>query len=283
MSYDCLIIEGGGFKTAFTAGVADALITTKFDPFKTVIGISGGSVVMSYYLSEQYRFCINALKILAKDKHFTKFQRTFSEKGYLDIDYLAEVALHNVPFDVESAVDKTIEKKVIIIATQRTTGEPEYLSPTLDNWIQCVIASSTLPFATKGTHTLNSKVYFDGGWSDPLPVKWAYKIGMKNILLIRTKPPTLRIKQSWADYFGSKYYTSVPKLSKTFESAFEKYNEALDFIDNPPEDLKVDQIAPKRFLNSGTYTYSKKSLMADYRYGLDCGIKHLNNSQNVYR
>ena len=279
MNYDCLIIEGGGFKTAFTSGVVDTLITNKFDPFKTIIGISGGSVVMSYYLSEQYRFCINALKVLAKDKHFTQFRRTFSEKGYLDIDYLAEVALDKVPFNVEAAIEKARSKNVIIIATDRKTGNPEYLSPTAENWIQCVIASSTLPFATKGTHTLDSKVYFDGGWSDPLPVEWAYNNGMRNILLIRTKPPELRIKQSWADYFGSKYFASTPKLSKTFELAFEKYNKALDFIDNQPDDLKIDQIAPKRFLNSGTYAYTKKSLMADYRYGLDCGIKHLNRSQ----
>ncbi len=275
MNYDCLIIEGGGFKTAFTAGVVDALISSKFDPFKTVIGVSGGSVVMSYFLSQQYRFCINALKILAKDEQFTNYRRAFSEKGYLDIDYISTVASKNVPFNIDTAIQKSKDKKIIIVVTDRETGKAEYMSPTAKNWIQCVIASSTLPFATKGIHKLNSKEYFDGGWSDPLPIKWAYKNGMRNVLIIRTKPADFRDTQSWADYFGSKYFSSTPRLSKTFELAFEKYNTALDFIHKPPKNMKITQIAPKRFLNSGTYSYTKKTLMSDYRYGLDKGISHL--------
>jgi len=276
MDYDCLIIEGGGFKTAFTAGVVDAFISSNYDPFKTIIGISGGSVVMSYYLSKQYRFCINAIKRLAKDNQFANYKRAFSEKGYLDIDYLATVASKEVPFDLELAAKKAKKRNVVIVATDRKSGQAKYFSPTSKNWIQCVIASSTLPFATKGVHALEGKEYFDGGWSDPLPIKWAFKNGSRNILVIRTKPEGFRDKQSWADYFGSKYFKSTPKLSETFEQAFEKYNSALDIIAKPPKDLNVTQIAPKRFLNSGTYSYSKKTLMSDYRYGLDKGISHLN-------
>ena len=275
MSYDCLIVEGGGFKTAFTSGVLDAFIAAKYDPFDTLIGVSGGSVVLSYFLSDQYRYCINALKYLAKDDKFANYRRAFSDKGYLDIDYIARVASLYVPFDLRLAAQKAKKKNVVIVATDRKTGAPEYLSPTRKNWIQCVIASSTLPFATKGVHKLNSKSYFDGGWSDPLPIEWAYRNGMKNILIIRTKPCNYRDKQSWADYFGSKYFSTLPQLSKTFELAFEKYNSALDFIGSPPDDLKIKQIAPKRFLNSGTYSYSKQTLMSDYRYGLDKGISHL--------
>jgi len=276
MSYDCIIIEGGGFKTAFTSGVTDAFISMGYFPFKSLIGISGGSVALSYYLSQQYRYCINAMKILAKDKRFADYRRAFKEKGYLDIDYIATVASKKVPFDVGKALKNSKRRSVYIVATDRKKGTPEYLQPTKENWIQCVIASSTLPFATKGVHKLKDRSYFDGGWSDPLPVKWAYKMGYRNILIVRTKPSDFRDKQSWADYFGSKYFKSTPKLSKTFESAFEIYNEALDFIARPPSDLKVSQIAPKRFLNSGTYSYTKQTLMSDYRYGVDKGLLHLN-------
>ena len=275
MKFDTLIIEGGGFKTAFTAGLVDAFIAKDYNPFKTIIGISGGSVAMSYYLSNQYRFCINAMKILAKDNKFADFKRTFSAKGYLDIDYISTVASEKVPFDVMKAAEQLKRKQIFIVATNRKTGKAEYLNPCSDDWIQCVIASSTLPFATKGVHKLKNKLYFDGGWSDPLPVKWAISQGSKNILVLRTRPINSTIKQSWADYFGSKYFKSTPKLSKTFEKAFEKYNEAIQFMEKPPKGIKIEQIGPKRFLNSGTYSYSKKSLMSDYRYGLDKGINFL--------
>ena len=252
VNYDCLIIEGGGFKTAFTAGIIDAFIAKNFNPFNLLIGISGGSVALSYLLSKQYRYCISAMKILAKDKQFANYRRTFSKKGYLDIDYIATVASQKVPFDIDLAMKNAADKKVFIVATNKKTGEAQYLNPSASDWIQCVIASSTLPFATKGVHKLNGDPYFDGGWSDPLPVEWAVKKGAKNILVLRTRPSELKLKQSWADYFGSKYFKSTPKLSETFEQAFEKYNRSLDYMMTPPKGIEIAQIAPKRFLNSGT-------------------------------
>ncbi len=281
-AFDTLIIEGGGFKTAFTAGVTDAFMINDYLPFETMIGISGGSVALSYYMSGQYRYCINAMKILAKDEQFANYKRAFGEKGYLDIDYIATVASKKVPFDVELAKQQAKNREVYIVATNRITGEPAYLRPTKKNWIQCVIASSTLPFATKGTHILESTNYFDGGWSDPLPVEWAYKNGAKRILVIRTKPVDYKSKQGWADYFGSKYFKkATPKLAHTFESAHEKYNDAINFMSDPPSDVSVVQIAPKKFLKSGTYMYTKSTLMLDYRYGLDKGLNHLNKLRNV--
>ncbi len=276
MKYDCLIVEGGGFKTAFTAGILDAFITHNYFPFSTLIGNSGGSVALSYFLSGQYRFCIKAMNVLAKDKQFANYRRTFSKKGYLDIDYISTVAHEKVPFNVADAVKKIKGLNVVFVATDRKKGTAEYLIPNKKDWIQMVVASSTLPFATKGVHKLNGRSYFDGGWSDPLPVEWAYKNGCKNILVLRTIPEDNKVTQSWVDYFGSYYFQSTPKLAKTFESAFDVYNKTLDFIKNAPSDLNVTQISPKRNLNSGTYSYSKKTLLSDYRYGLDKGMLHLN-------
>ncbi len=280
VKFDCLIIEGGGFKTAFTSGVLDAFISINYFPFKTLIGISGGAVAMSYFASNQYRYCIKSLRLLSKDDQFSNYKRTFGEKGYLDIDYLATVASQKVPFDMDLALERTKNKEVVIVATDRKKGLPVYFNPTKKDWVQKVIASSTLPFATKGVHKLNGRSYFDGGWSDPLPVKWAYANGAKKILVIRTKPRGIREKQSWSDYFGSKYYRTESALSKVFESNFNTYNDAADFLENPPKDLVVEQIDPKFLLKSGVYSYSKKTLMLDYRYGVDKGLFFLNKTLN---
>jgi len=277
MKYDCIIIEGGGFRTAFTSGVLDAFISANYYPTKAIIGISGGAVAMSYYLSEQYRFCINSLIHLSKDKSFADFKRALGTTGYLDIDYLAEVAAKKVPFKLDKALEKSADLAIRVIATNRSNGKPVYFKPTKKDWIQMVIASCTLPFATKGVHTYNGKTYFDGGWSDPLPARWAVSQGYKKILVVRTKPKEIREKQSWADYFGSKYFNSTPALAHVFESNFTTYNESVEFMENPPKGIKIKQIAPKNYLKSGTYSYSKKSLMLDYRYGVDMGLFHLNN------
>jgi len=276
MKKTCLIIEGGGFKTGFTTGILDAFLSCEYDPFDSYIGVSGGTVALSYYLSKQYRTCIKAIKILAKDKQFVRYRRTFGKEGFMDIDFLAKVAREKAPFDLEDAIKNTKKKQVHFVATDRKTGVAAYLAPKKKNWIDAVIASSTLPFVTKGRHKIDGRSYFDGGWSDSLPVKWAYKQGAKNIILLRTHPKGKRFKQNWTDYFGSIYYNPSTKLGEVFAHNAKRYNESLDFIDNPPDDHKIVQLAPKNVLKSTTYTYTNKTIMSDYRYGLDEGLNFIN-------
>ena len=275
MNNSCLIVEGGGFKTGFTAGVLDAFMGSTYKPFYQYIGISGGSIATSYYLTDQYRFCISAIKLLALDKHFTNFKRTFGAQGYMDIDYLASVAQEKVPLYVDKAVETSKDKAIYFVATNRESGKAEYLKPTQENWIDVLIASSTLPFVTKGKHYVNGLEYFDGGWSDPLPVKWAYEQGAREILVLRTWPSGHRSSQSWTDYLGSIFYNDSPGLKETFSNCHIKYNESLEFIENPPHDLIIEEIAPPKLLKSGTYTYSRKTIMSDYRYGLDRGLMYV--------
>lgn len=276
MNNKYLIVEGGGFKTGFTAGILDAFIMSSYRPFDNFIGISGGSIALSYFLSAQYRFCISAIKLLAKDQNFMDFKRTFGNRGYMDIDYIAQVAGEKVPFDLEKGVKAADRFFVRFVATNMNTGSPYYVSPNKENWVDAVIASSTLPFVTKGKHLLNGVEYFDGGWSDPLPVRWAYEQGAREILVLRTWPSDARSSQSWTDYFGSIYFNSSPGLKKTFDSCHLIYNDSLDFIANPPKDLIIRQIAPKKLLKSGTYSYTNKTIMSDYRYGLDKGLNFVN-------
>ncbi len=280
MNEQCLIIEGGGFKTGFTSGVLDAFIATNYNPFETFYGVSGGSVAMSYFLANQYRFCIKAIRHLAKDEQFANYRRTFGKQGYMDIDFIAEVANKKVPFNIKKALKSVDSNQINIIVTNKRSGIPEYINPSIDTWIDAVIASCTMPFVTKGTHFLQGSAYFDGGWSDPIPVKKAYEKGVKHIVLLRTTPLDIKSTQSWSDYFGSIYFSENKNLKDVFERCHQKYNDALSFIESPPKDLIIEQIAPIKLLLSGTYTYTGKTIMKDYRYGLDLGLKFVQSKKN---
>lgn len=270
-----LIVEGGGFKTAFTAGIVDLFITHDYLHFDSFIGNSGGSVALSYLLSKQFNACIDGLLHLANDKEFVNMNRILSNEGYMNIEYLRKVASDIIPLDLKAAIKNTKDKKVEIVATKIKTGNAHYLQPTKENWLDCLLASSTLPFVTKGKHKVNGTSFMDGGWSDPLPVQHAYENGAKEIVLIRTSPSDIKIAQSWPDYFGSFYFRDNKQLASCFERSHEKYNESIEFILNPPKDLVIKQVAPKRFLKSTTYTYSMGTLKKDYRYGLEIGLKFL--------
>lgn len=274
-----LIVEGGGFKTGFTSGLLDAFIINRFDPFVGCLGVSGGAVALSYFLAGQYRDSLHSILHLAKDENFLNYRRTFGKEGYMDIDMLKVVAQEKVPFDIDKAFNELDDKDIRFVLTHRETGEAKYMNPDKDNWLELVTASCTLPFVTKGRHVINGEEYFDGGWSDAIPAKWAYDRGARRITVLRTWPKDILSTQSWADYFGSIYFKSIPGLQNAFEHSYEKYNQSIDFINNPPKDLVIDQLCPEKLLKSGTYSYSKKTIMSDYRYGLDVGMQYINTFQ----
>ncbi len=270
-----LVVEGGGFRTAFSAGVLDAfLISNQFD-YDRLIGVSGGAIALSYYLSKQYRTYYQSMRFLSKDAHFLKWQRALSPEGYMDIDYMKQIATGPFYFDVNRAMDNSEKKDVWFVATNKNTGDAEYLYPEESNWVDCVIASSTLPFVTKGMHEVNGQPLMDGGWSDPLPVMKAVEMGTEEITIIRTNPRDLKVSQTWIDYFASFYFRENASFQACFKRNSEMYNEAVKYMENPDDNITVKQIAPEKFLESSATSYTKKSIGNDYRYGLDMGLQFI--------
>lgn len=272
-----LIIEGGGFRTGFSTGVLDAFQKESYNDFDIYIGISGGAIALSYFLSQQEKKCLEAMKLLSVDNNFINYSGLMSKKGMMNIDYFHKVANELVPFDLDKAAASVENKQVAFVMTNRTTGTPRHYHPSKKDWMNAVIASCTLPFVTKGRHKVDGDHYFDGGWSDPLPVKWAYDLGAREITLIRTVPKRIKFNQSWPDYLASWYNWNDAKISKIFESNHERYNDSIDFINNLPDGLTVSQIAPEFPLKAGTYSRSVEAITADYNYGLKCGVEFLKN------
>lgn len=270
-----LIVEGGGFKSAFTTGILDAFQVTGYRPFNRYLGISGGSIALSYFLSGQYRFGLDSLLHLAGDANFTAYSRTFSEQGFMDLDIIAAVARELIVFDLLPAMRESLRHPVHFVATDEKTGAPAYLVPNRHNWLDAIIASSAIPFFTKGKHNFRGRAYIDGGCSDPLPAKWAYEQGARDVLVLRTWPREMRFTKSWADVAGSFYYRADPVLSDIVNQGHAIYNASADYLENPPDDLTVTQLAPEKLLATGTYLNSVDTIMKDYGHGLDVGLRYV--------
>ena len=78
-----LIVQGGGFRTGFAAGVLDAFMALDYYPFERIIGVSGGAIASSYYLAKQYGACVEAMYWLANDPEFVKLKHVIQERGYM--------------------------------------------------------------------------------------------------------------------------------------------------------------------------------------------------------
>ena len=269
-----LILEGGGFKTSFTGGVLDAFRSAHYEPFNSFIGVSGGSIAISYFLSNKYGFFYQCMRMLCQDERFIKYRKAFSD-GLMNLDFFNEIAKNEFPFDFDTACAKLIDKDYFIVLTDSEIGTTHYLQPTRDNWIDMTIAASTVPMLTKGKHKVNGVHYSDGGISDPIPIRWAVENGATDIVLIRTthfgfKPGIFR-----PEYLVSKFLRASEKIIEDVENFQLNIKSSLDYIDTLPEHIKIDQIAPDVPLNTQIFTNSVKSIELDYRTGLESGLNYL--------
>lgn len=268
-----LIVQGGGFRTGFAAGVLDAFMALDYYPFDRIVGVSGGAIASSYYLAKQYGSCVEAMFWLAKDTEFVKLKHAIQERGYMNIDYLREVAHEHVPLDLNKVLTAVKGKDIHFVATNRATGSAEYLRPHDKDWVEVVIASCTLPFITKGVHKVRNMDLMDGAWGDPLPIRWTVDQGADDILIIRTSHLTKKMSKSIPNYLGSLFFRSQKELSDCFAKHHTFYNDSLEFIKESSEGVNIEQLWPEDGLKCTGTSYSVNAIKTDYRYGLQVGLE----------
>ena len=272
-----LVIEGGGFKSVFSAGVLDAFLINKFNPFDIYIGVSSGAMCLSYYVSSQYKSYFSLSKDVSVNEKFLSYRHALSEHGYMDLNFLSKYAKKNNPIDFQSIKSSTENKQFYIVATNLEDGEAVYLEPNKKNFYKCLQATSSLPFFTKGSCEIDGVSFMDGAWSDSIPAKSAANFGATKIIVIRPNP--LGYKVSGLSYLGlvaGYWWKNNHKVRDIFFKEDIEYNESVDFLTEKHENLEILQICPDNFLKSSVVGTSVEDLTQDYHAGLEKGMDFLN-------
>lgn len=275
MSKKALIIQGGGFRTGFSAGVLDAFIEKEYNPFDIYAGVSGGAIAASYFLQQEKRKCLEAMFCLTDNSRFINYRNLVRSKPVMDVDFFREISNDLVPLDISKVIANSKDKKVGIVMTNANNGNPHYHEPTKETWIDALIASSSMPLVTKGAYRIGDYEFMDGAWSDSLPVKWAVEQGATDILIIRTTAEKEKMQQSWLDYFGELYNWRQKDIKRIFQTNHIKFNQSLEFILNPPAGIKIQQIAPDKKLHAQQHSNSSELIIKDHAFGYEKGLAFL--------
>lgn len=266
-----LVVEGGGMRGIFTAGVLDAFLDVDFDPFDIYFGVSIGASTLSSFLARQNKRHYRIFTKIASGSELFSLKRMLSGGHYMDLDWLWDTVEASLPLGTD-AIDKTIEnKQCYIVCTNVDTGLPAYLSPKGREWIGMLKASSALPVLYRGFPMIYGVPMIDGGVSDPLPVKEAYARGARHVVVIRTRPLGVYKTSRLSPLLGSLFFIKYPALKHRIRQQTQYYNETLDFLYRPPEDLIITQISPQTLLKTKRTSTRLDALMADYVQGVEVG------------
>ena len=262
-----LILEGGGMRGAYTAGVLDFFMDNNLE-FDNVYGVSAGAVNGCSYLSKQrgraFRVDVNYLE----EKDYAGLSCWLRTGDYFGVDF----CYNKIPYELDPYDLDAFNKftgNFYAVATNCTTGQPEYFKiEDMDRDLIKIRASASLPLMARMVE-VDGVNYLDGGVSDSIPIYQARKSGCKKNVIVLTRDKDYRKSKNSILPLIKLKYRKYPGLIKSMEKRHIVYNKTLKYIDKLEAEGKVVVIRPKEKVEIGRLEKNKEKLTKLYNQGYD--------------
>ena len=229
-----LVLEGGGMKGVYTAGVLD-FFTEKGIDFSHIYGVSAGACHMCSYLSRQKGRALSVSVDYLDTRRYCSLESLVTSGDLFNVDFCYHlIPEYLYPYDYE-----TFEKypgKAYSVVTNIETGQPEYLR---------------------------------GGISDAIPLEQSILDGNRQNIVVMTKEVGFVRKPASASQLGliKLRYLKYPKVYELMADRHIRYNECLDYIDRQEKNGQAFVIRPHKKSDVGRIEKDKDKLIALYEEG----------------
>lgn len=229
MAQTGLILEGGGMRGVYTAGVLDYFQDAQLE-FPYIVGSSAGACVATSYLSKQRDRNYKVFVEYGSHPEYISFKRLISKRQLFGMDFIFDTIPNKlVPFDYDTFSKR--KSKFVIGATDIQFGQPVYYDnfETKDKLLKLVRASSSLPFVASSI-MYDGLELMDGGISDPIPIQSSIKAGNDKHVVILTRNKGYVKKEMKFKRIVQRKYKAYPALIDALQNRHNKYNQTLDLL-----------------------------------------------------
>lgn len=163
-----LVLEGGGFRGMFTAGVLDVLQAAGIYGFSSIWGVSAGAVNGANFRSRQIGRTMRDILAFRDDKRFMSLWSFATTGNMAGADFMYDEVQNRLdPCDLETFNDSDVPFYAVV--SDVTFGAPEYLPVRrFPDDVDCVRASASLPMVSRMVE-IGGRRYLDGGTTDSIP------------------------------------------------------------------------------------------------------------------
>ncbi len=262
-----LVLEGGGSRGIFTAGVLDFFMENNVE-FENVIGVSAGAIHATSYLSKQ----IGRSKLVSTqhvgNKKYCSFSNLIKTGNIFETEYAYNLIPNKFnPFDYDT-YEKS-EMKLYAGVTNVETGEAEYIElKNLKKSMDALRASASLPMVSQIVE-FEGKKLLDGGMADSIPIKKSIEMGYDKNIIVLTQPLDYQKSADKNGLIMKLLYKKYPGIVKAMKNRHIMYNETTNFIKELEKDGKVFVVRPEEKLAAGRIEKDKEKLEAVYKVGYE--------------
>ena len=268
-----LIVEGGGMKCAYGAGVLDVFLDEGYDLlFDYGVGVSAGAANLASFEAGQRdrnrRFYVEH----SLDPRYFGIKSFLKTGSLFGLQYIYG-DLTNIgggdPLDYDKMLENPMD--MWLCATDAVTGECRYFNKRdlVKNDYRPIMAGCCLPVACKAIE-YEGRFYYDGGVTDSIPVRKALADGCTKIVYVSSKPYDYvkepeGFKAAYHLILGRKF----PKLVDALDKRHINYNESLDILRKLEKEGKCIWFGTPKDMKIGTYTTDPVIMQRLYDRGVE--------------
>ena len=266
MFHGSLVLEGGGMRGVYTAGVLDFFQENGLYP-EAVYGVSAGAVQGCSYLSRQkgrgYACAVNYLD----DWRYMSIRMLLLTGNLFGVKMCYDTIPNKLyPFDLDAF--QANPSKLYAVMADVQTGEPVYrLIDDMDMGLTAIRASASLPLVSRMVK-VDGRWMLDGGIADSIPLARSVHDGFEKNIVILTQHKEYRKKPSSSA-------ATLARLRYPFKRAFrsamltrsERYNAQLELVHKLEAEGRAFVIQPQKPVGFARIEKDRGKLEGLYRQG----------------
>jgi len=269
-----LVLEGGGMRGLYTAGVLDVMMEHQFMP-DVVCGTSAGVTFGVNLLSQQKGRVLRYNCRYAGDRRYISLHSWLTTGNMINRDFAYDLLPRELdPFDEETFEQSKAAFYATI--TNMRTGQAEYVRIT-NTWQQMDVirASASLPIICQPVEWQGEK-YLDGGLVDNIPLDKCIELGCDKIIIVLTRPLEY-VRNDHIAGVCRLFYPRYKALLRAIEQRNDRYNARLQQIRRLEQEGKVFVLRPSENIFVGRLEKDIARLQALHQLGVADATRLWNN------
>ncbi|MBR6042710.1 MAG: patatin family protein [Paludibacteraceae bacterium] len=276
-----LVLEGGGLRGLFTAGVIDVLIEQGIVA-DGMIGVSAGATFGCNYKSKQTGRALR-YNIAFKDDPRYMGLRTLLKTGELVGN---EFSYHILPRELDIFDNETFKNNPMefyLVCTNVDTGEAVYrkIDSFDDHNLEWLRASASLPVVSKPV-SIDGYRLLDGGMADSIPLAYFQSLGYDRNIVVLTQPHGFRKKRPAIYPLMKIALRKTPKIAEAMANRHIMYNKQLDYLAEQEKTGNTLLIYPEKELPIGRLEQNEAKMRNVYNMGRAVCEQRLDEIKRFY-
>lgn len=271
-----LVLEGGGHRGIYTAGVLDVFLENGIK-FGNVIGVSAGTIHGASYVAEQIGRSVRYTEKYCTSKDYMGWGSYIKTGDLFNVDFCYRMIPQYLdPFDNDT-FDKA-ETGYYVVCTDVEKGTPVYKKcETLrDDMVDWILASASMPVVAK-IKTIDGMKLMDGGLVDSIPLKASEELGFSKNVVILTQPEGYVKKSNKLLPLIKMIYKDYPNFIEAVKNRHKIYNSQLEYLEQQVIAEKAFVIRPSSKPVAGRTEKDPAKIRLTYELGRQDAIKALND------